>query len=187
LASARPGSSPSRRSGHAAPCRRSSRIVMVRADPGQFRPVVNRQGRGWHWLSACDIPSVILSLVHALHPLVGNIRLFGLLLRLVRAGDCRVGHDPAAHGCLAALRVLDSRERLTCEEGHFGGLWLSSAGARPALAERNDHVSRIVKCDEIPVEIRTSLRHDLLCSHGRTLSSSHGRVPAVGARTNDTS
>ena len=94
-------------------------------DPGQFRPVVNRHGQGWHWLSACDIPSVILSLVHALHPLVGNIRLFGLLLRLVRAGDCRVGHDPAAHGRLAALRALDSRERLTCEEGHFGGLWLS--------------------------------------------------------------
>ena len=130
---------------------------------------------------------MILSLVHALHPLVGNIRLFGLLIRLVRVGDCRVGHDPAAHGCLAALRALDSRERLTCEEGHFGGLWLSSAGARPALAERNDHVSRIAKCDEIPVEIRTSLRHDLLCSHGRTLLSSHGRVPAVGARTNDTS
>jgi hypothetical protein len=106
---------------------------MVRADPGQFRPVVNRQGRGWHWLSACDIPSVVLSLVHALHPLVGNIRLFGLLLRLVRAGDCRVGHDPAAHGCLAALRALDSRERLTCEEG----LLVGCGSAQPGLAQRS--------------------------------------------------
>jgi hypothetical protein len=102
---------------------------MVRADPGQFRPVVNRQGRGWHWLSACDIPSVILSLVHALHPLVGNIRLFGLLLRLVRAGDCRVGHDPAAHGCLAALRALDSRGRLSSEKGHFRELGIPRYGS----------------------------------------------------------
>ena len=38
-------------------------------------------------------------------PLIGKIRLFGLHLRLVRAGECRVGHDPTAHGCLAALKA----------------------------------------------------------------------------------
>jgi hypothetical protein len=186
LASARPGSSPSRRSGHAAPCRRSSRIVMVRADPGQVRPVVNRQGRGWHWLSACDIPSVILSLVHALHPLVGESGCSACssgwfaewVSRRSRPGSARLPGRPQGPRLSRASNL---------RRGSFGGLWLSSAGARPALAERNDHVSRIAKCDETPVEIRTSLRHDLLCPHGRTLSSSHGRVPAVGARTNDTS
>ncbi len=50
---------------------------------------------------------------------IRQIRLFGLLLRLVRAGECRVGHDPTAHGCLVALRALDSRERLTSEKDHF--------------------------------------------------------------------
>lgn len=95
---------------------------MVRADPGQFRPVVNRQGRGWHWLSAWDIPSVRLTLLDALYPLVGKIRLFGTLLRLVRVGGCRVGHHPSAHGCLAALRALDSRERPTCDKDDFGQL-----------------------------------------------------------------
>ena len=34
-----------------------------------------------------------------------QLRLFGLLLRLVRAGECRVGHDPTAYGCLAAHRA----------------------------------------------------------------------------------
>ena len=46
---------------------------MVRADPGQFRPVVNRQGRSWHWLPACDIP------LSETEP------------------TPRVGHDPTAH------------------------------------------------------------------------------------------
>jgi len=55
--------------------------------------------------------------------------LVGLLLRLVRAGECRVGHDPTAHGCLAALRALDSRERLASEKDHFGELM--SARFRP--------------------------------------------------------
>jgi hypothetical protein len=45
--------------------------------------------------------------------------MFGLLLRLVRAGECRVGHDPTAHGCLAALRALGSRERPSSAKGHF--------------------------------------------------------------------
>jgi hypothetical protein len=41
--------------------------------------------------------------------------LLGLLLRFVRAGQCRGGHDPIAYGGLSAHRALDSRERLSCE------------------------------------------------------------------------
>ena len=92
---------------------------MVRADPSQLRPVVNRQGRGWHWLSACDTPLSETDPTPRATSARRQIRLFGLLLRLVRAGECRVGHDPTAHGCLAALRALDSRERPTCEKDHF--------------------------------------------------------------------
>jgi hypothetical protein len=55
--------------------------------------------------------------VHEDHPHIKQIRLLGLLLRLVRAGECRFGHDPTAYGCLAAHRALESRERLTSEKG----------------------------------------------------------------------